>query len=223
MTDCTAEAWEDDEMSRWSDPSEYGPNAPSGKGFWGGVESREEDGPVRGRWIRSLRGAAKRHAPDADADVWDRMVMWLVEAGDRGGYIYLVTDDSYRSSQGGAAWRLNTAHLERDLPEAFAWAAAASGATQTIDEVLAAPLAFVKVAQPEPCGVDLLRERGGGEAAIHRFYQARNAVRNHWPRACATCGSQFRPARRGGINCAECLEKRRAERDALTLRRGKDA
>lgn len=211
MTGPATEEWEEDgdALPPWADATEYSTAAPMGTGFWGGVPSRQGEGAMRGWWIRSLAIAAKQYVPQAEAAVLARMVMWLVEAGAPTGYITFITDERYQPGSAGGYWRIQQDALAADLPKAFAWAAATIGSTQTIDELLAAPLAFVKVAQPEPCGVDLLRQRGDGEAAVHRFYRARNAVRNHWPRDCATCGSQFRPARRNRINCAECLAARR--------------
>lgn len=209
MSHPAVEEWDDDELVPWADATRYGPGAPIGEGFWGGVEDHHEDGPLRGWWIRSLRSEAKKYAPAAGAETWDRMVMWLVEAGAPGGYIIHRTDDTYRTSQGGGAWRLNSEPLTRDLPKAFAWAAAAAGATQSLDDVLAAPLAFLKVARPEPAGAALLEKQGAREAAT-RLHEMKHAVRAHWPRPCVTCGNEFRPARRGGVNCDGCRAKRRA-------------
>jgi hypothetical protein len=194
---------EEKELPPWSDPSPY--SQMGGSDFWLGCGDVGEDGALRGWWIRRLSTEVKTHTPDAGAEVWDRMIMWLAEAGDVSEYLFFVTSERYEPGSPPGYWELNKELLKKDLPEAFRWAVTAVGANEMpdLDTFLKDPSRGLGVAPREPEGRGLLSDpkiRAGWFAATRRR-------REHWPRPCRTCGEDFRPERRRAVRCAACREK----------------
>lgn len=204
---------DDGELAPWADPTPYGPAAGHDRDFWAGTEAEamDVDSPFRGWCIRRLWGVAQKHAPEAGNECWSRVVLWLVEEGGMANYFTFPTALEYRPGQPGGAWTLSDSAVARDLPKAFAWARTALGATQSLDEFLADPIRFAAEAPREDRAIDLLTARGSAEAC-GRFYDKRNRIHRHWPRACAACGAEFRPENRKRIRCPDCLNAARAKR-----------
>jgi hypothetical protein len=198
---------EDDDdrpLAPWTDPSLYRPV--EGADFWLGTGGEvDEPGPLRGWWIRRLYSEAKNHAPDADEEVWVRMILWLAEAGDSGHYIRFLTPETFTPGGSPGCWRVHLETLKEDLPDAFRWAAAAVGASEApdIDTLIKDPGRGMGVAPREPHASDVLQT----EEAKQRLCFTVARRRKTWPRECRGCGASFRPENRRLRRCLECRKK----------------
>lgn len=204
----------DDAPDAWGDATEYGPG---GDAFWDGVgePARDRSGPVRSWWLRNLYYAARRAAPDAGEPVWERMVRWLAEGENAGEYATFATSDVYNGS--GGSWRMNYKEIAADLPAAFEWATMTEARSEDLETLLARPDRDASVAPREPDGAALVEARDGAGARAN-LRRAINAVRDRWPRPCATCKTSFRPEHRKVIRCPSCRAAAKARRGPKVVR-----
>lgn len=206
--------------------------SPSGHEYWKGVERICDKGPLRAWWIRRLYSACENHAPTLGAEVWNRMVTWLV--GSENSYVNFCTPDTYRSGDPGSH-QIDEKTLSEDLSKALAWATGAPtwpdayGATsfnRPTDpiRIFGTLEAWVEAETTGKLGSGVVREpearmvltcaRNAGRLSeeAHQVTIARllkwRRCRARLPRLCHHCGAEFSP-KDGRVKnyCPGCLSR----------------
>jgi hypothetical protein len=178
------------------------------------------------RWYR-LRLPAVFHRKDGGQLTPSRLaqlVDWYSEHPKE--FLIWQADEEFRGGwQRMGGWRLNMVAVQEALPRAerdieadqrrVAYAAMGPITEATVSAALAVLLGEAPLTK-EPYAGNIYTD-GNGPAAM-RWYENRNRIHAHWPRACRECRQEFRPDFNGAVRCPGCRAAAKAEREQAKQR-----